>query len=385
MSLDMTQPNPLMFVDEEAENIKQWYVVPSIRFIALSYGVSTSLFYNLVLFCEKIPLNFERSASTLNCYRRLFSVLKKLSLTEYQSVKGAPKGRDKQEKLFIPTIFSDALPELMVSAYNTLAADIGAAEIPYEYRKLLSARKNIVLIDEKIEAGYAFCEAVALAAVYLSHRSRAVSRLNKPVTTHREQENARKRYKKIQEQFETKLFRDAVIRLFITMSKAWCRNEYKQLDFEYTREFRLPEKFRSTRDTRHAVAHHYIEEDAIDRSQWDEKTKQIFQRQHRELKDADHYAERIAPLVELVLTGTIPDRIFVEDNPSNEIELNQYIQERALTDHTAKQQKTELKIDKVRTRDYLIACQVAETVDCYIDHVFSNAKQLLSLLNEARV
>ena len=109
MSLDMTQPNPLMFVDEEAENIKQWYVVPSIRFIALSYGVSTSLFYNLVLFCEKIPLNFERSASTLNCYRRLFSVLKKLSLTEYQSVKGAPKGRDKQEKLFIPTIFSDAL------------------------------------------------------------------------------------------------------------------------------------------------------------------------------------------------------------------------------------------------------------------------------------
>ena len=44
MSFDMMQPDPLMFVDEEAENIKQWYVNPSIQFIALSYSVSTSCY-----------------------------------------------------------------------------------------------------------------------------------------------------------------------------------------------------------------------------------------------------------------------------------------------------------------------------------------------------
>ena len=68
MSFNTMLPDPLMFIDEEAENIKRWYVIPSIRFIALSYSVSTSLFYDLVLFCEKTPNSFVRSDSTLNCY-----------------------------------------------------------------------------------------------------------------------------------------------------------------------------------------------------------------------------------------------------------------------------------------------------------------------------
>ena len=57
----------------------------------------------------------------------------------------------------------------MVSAYNTLAEDIGAADIPYDFKYYLYSRKNNAMVEGKVEVGYAFCEAVALAVIYLSH------------------------------------------------------------------------------------------------------------------------------------------------------------------------------------------------------------------------
>lgn len=40
-------------LESEAEIFEKWFLIPSIRYIALTYSVSTSKFYGVVNFCEQ--------------------------------------------------------------------------------------------------------------------------------------------------------------------------------------------------------------------------------------------------------------------------------------------------------------------------------------------
>ena len=50
-------------------------------------------------------------------FKRFSSIIGRLSLDDSVNI-SREKGRDKQEKLFVPTVFSKELPDLMVLEYS---------------------------------------------------------------------------------------------------------------------------------------------------------------------------------------------------------------------------------------------------------------------------
>lgn len=369
-------------LESEAEIFEKWFLIPSIRYIALTYSVSTSKLYEVVNFCEQILLQPSREAVMRKCFNRLASIVAQLALTPYNNEEGLV-GRNKCERLFLDTVFSKELPALMMSEYTTFASLVDAPPILQGYEKLLRVRKNTNQIEGEADMKFAFGEAITLACLYLSHHNRAVLKLNRPITTQNEQKRARGRFKRVKEQLESKQLRDAFIRLFLDLSRIQCEDAHAFMTYQYTREYRLPRKFRITKDIRYAVSHHYIPYDSIDRSYWTQQSRKEFQEQHQTLEYAKRYAKAISPLVELILTRTIPNDISIEDSSSVELDLRPYIQGQAKIDYTAKRQKEELGIETVSARDYRLACKVAKTVDCYMTQAFASARYLLSLLEEA--
>ena len=380
------------------EDIERRFVLPSIHNIALTYCVTTTLFYNIVHSCEITPLVFGpkiemdkitpiledefkyvRNDETRKSFLRLSSIIEKLSLGDGQT-KGK-KGRDKQEKLLVPTVFG-RVTDLMLSEYNIFMESKGRAGLPDEYVKYLSYRRLMAHVEDKKESGFSFFEAVALATLYLSHKGRSVSKLNEPIKTDNERKRARQRFKLIKEQLTSKQLYDAMVRIFVDLATEWCIGSYKFIEEEHIREFHLPEEYWQTKDLRYAIKHHWVEidNDTVDDSEWSDAKVERFRVQLEELGDAQLYVECILPLVELILTGIIPDDI---TTVMSEIDLQPYILA------TEKYKKIEkeylLKLDQYRVprEDYMIACLAAETIDTYIQSAFKSAKELFSELAEA--
>ena len=357
----------IVTIDDEYQFIEKRFLIPSIRFIVLTYCVPSSKLYDLVISCETLSPCYERADEVRNSFKRMSSIIGRLSLDGSANASGK-KGRDTQEKLFAPTVLSKELPDLMVSEFNTFAKQMGIPTIPDGFRKLLSFRKNECSFEGKKETAFALPEAVTLAVLYLSHCRRAVSKLNQPITTENERKRARERFKKTKDWLESKRLYNAVVRLVLELSQEWCIDTHKIMDFDYTREYRLPERFSCTKDIRHAISHHYISDiESFDKSEWSEEKTDRFNSQHQELAYLQYYASCICPLAEWILTGVIPDNILTEKQGLDEIDLQPYTGE----------------AHKIGGIDYWVACKTAKTIEGYLQCMFGSVKYLLSCLKDS--
>lgn len=351
-----------MTVDERCIFFERTFLLPSIRVISLSYSVSTTNFYDIVIPCELLSDSYDREIETRNAFKRLTSIVQKLSLCK-EKKKDRVTGRSKKEVLFVSTVFSRELPALMVSEYNSFAKQYGMAQIPWEIQKMFAVRKNGSLIDGKKETAFAFPEAIALAALYLSHYRRAVAKLNEHIKTENERKRARQRYRKVKSTFDSKELRDGFSKLLVDLSCMWCEDAYRAERFEYTREFRLPKRFSCSKDIRYAISKHYLAKEAIDQSGWDEKKEKRYKIQDEELENVKWYTDRICPLMKAVLTGRLPD----DSQDISTIDLSSFPEADA----------------GVSSDDYVIACKLAVIVKDFIQRASDSAKFLLSYLKEA--
>lgn len=352
------------------EVIQRQLLVPSIRMLALTYSVPSSKLYDILIPCDLKSEAYDRKGETRNSFKRLANIMKRLSLENEdnnEELEGK-KGRDVQERLFINTIFSQELPDLMISEYNAFAKMVDAPEMISEYRRFLRVRKNWCISEGKKETAFAFPEAMALASLYLSHYRRAISTLNKSIQTENQKTRARGRFKRIKMCLISKQLHDKFAKFIVEYSQNWCIAEYKTMEYEYTREYRLPERFCCTKDIRYATARHYIKDvNNIDTSAWGMSKFNRFQMQHRELEYLYYYLECVCPIMEKILTGEIPDNMPIAEDDSRDINLEPYIG----------------KASTVTSVDYLIACKAAKTVNSYIQCAYDSAKYLLSCLKEA--
>lgn len=416
----------LMLTSISIKRVMPFFLFPALRWVSLTYCISTSHLYDVLHSYEKnsliimsklhpqvdVPYFEDLDSNSVNedfyygrfeeekkSYKRLCNIIRQLTIEE-DTLTATDATKKKKKPLFVSTIFSEEIPALMVKEYNAFAKPFDLITFPEYYKNALrnrhdafregdcstkSAEDKNTRKSKEPSPQFAFSEAVTLACLYISHRKHAPLKLNRPLAADNQRTDARARFQNLKKHATSKKFYNVIARLLILLLKEWCQNQFDSMELDYIRDHLLPSKFAFTKDLRYAI-NTYVDNPnkniSINASERSCIQEASFHSHGTFLNYASYFSDCICSLAELILTEAIPDDILIHSE-SDTIDLCSYIQKASSLTNDEKNFLINANQIKISGADYLVALHASNIIDFYIAKASDSVIHLLSCLADA--